>query len=84
MYVELKLRKVREGSHGHDESFFYRDIRDLILCTKNELAEADKYAKEPCWPLTSNADINAQIQKEMLEKRPPFLMLDLFLSVEMV
>ncbi|KAI1718737.1 zinc finger, c4 type (two domains) domain-containing protein [Ditylenchus destructor] len=83
MYVELKLRKVREGSHRRDESFFYRNIRDLILCTKNELAEADNYTKEHCWPLTSNDDINAQLQKDMLEKRPPFLMLDLFLCVEM-
>ncbi|KAI1718738.1 ligand-binding domain of nuclear hormone receptor domain-containing protein [Ditylenchus destructor] len=82
IYVEHKLRQSREATHRQDYSFLDRDIQELIICNQNELTKSEKYTKESNWSLSSNANVNAQIQKEMLERRPPFLTLDLFLSVE--
>ncbi|KAI1730465.1 ligand-binding domain of nuclear hormone receptor domain-containing protein [Ditylenchus destructor] len=81
-YVEHKLRQIREATHRQDYSFLERDIQELIICNRNELTKSEKYTKGSNWVLASNANVNAQIQKEMLERRPPFLTLDLFLSVE--
>ncbi|KAI1705199.1 zinc finger, c4 type (two domains) domain-containing protein [Ditylenchus destructor] len=84
MYVEEKLKKIRESCHWRDDSFFDIDVRELIHGNQNELSQADKYVlkEEPAWTPTHNPHLDVEMQKRMLERWPPFLTLDLFLSVE--
>ncbi|KAI1705883.1 zinc finger, c4 type (two domains) domain-containing protein [Ditylenchus destructor] len=81
VYVEVKVRKIRESSRWLSESVIYRSIRQLLESTnENELAHADQYPKELKWPLT----IDEAIRLEESEKRKPrWLTSDMFLCIEM-
>ncbi|KAI1712697.1 zinc finger, c4 type (two domains) domain-containing protein [Ditylenchus destructor] len=80
VYVELKVRKIRESSRWLSESGKCRDIRELLESNpENVLANADQYPKEFKWPLS----IDEAVRIEAREREPRWLMLDTFLCIEM-
>ncbi|KAI1691618.1 zinc finger, c4 type (two domains) domain-containing protein [Ditylenchus destructor] len=80
VYVELKVQKIRESSHWLSESIIFRSIRELLEFNyENVLAHADQYPKELNWPL----NIDEAHKLEAIERRPKWLMLDIFLCIEM-
>ncbi|KAI1704151.1 zinc finger, c4 type (two domains) domain-containing protein [Ditylenchus destructor] len=84
VYVELKVRKIRESSRWLSESIICRSIRELMDSShENVLAHADQYPKELKWPLTRESDIDETLRLEMNQRRPHWLMLDMFLCIEM-
>ncbi|KAI1704445.1 zinc finger, c4 type (two domains) domain-containing protein [Ditylenchus destructor] len=53
VYVELKVRKIRESSRRLSESVIFLSIRELLESNReNVLANADQYPKELTWPLS--------------------------------
>ncbi|KAI1698380.1 zinc finger, c4 type (two domains) domain-containing protein [Ditylenchus destructor] len=79
VYVELKVRKIRESSRSMSESVIFRSIRELLESNhENVLAHADQYPKELTWPLSIDKAI-------MLESERPlrWITLDVFLCIEM-
>ncbi|KAI1712693.1 zinc finger, c4 type (two domains) domain-containing protein [Ditylenchus destructor] len=53
VYVELKVRKIRESSRWLSKSIIFRSVRELLeSCHENMLAHADQYPKELKWPLS--------------------------------
>ncbi|KAI1708335.1 zinc finger, c4 type (two domains) domain-containing protein [Ditylenchus destructor] len=84
VYVELKVKKIRESSRRLSESVIFRSIRELLeLKNENVLAQADQYPKELKWPLTRVSDIDEALKLEAIEKRPKWFTLDMFLCIEM-
>ncbi|KAI1694778.1 ligand-binding domain of nuclear hormone receptor domain-containing protein [Ditylenchus destructor] len=84
VYIELKVRKIRESSRWPRESVRCRSIRELLESNnENVLAHADQYPKELKWPFTRTSDIDDALKFEMMEGRPNWLMLDMFLCIEM-
>ncbi|KAI1695840.1 ligand-binding domain of nuclear hormone receptor domain-containing protein [Ditylenchus destructor] len=80
VYVELKVRKIRESSRWPRESVRCRSIRELLESDhENVLAHADQYPKELKWPLSSDEALRI---KES-ERRPNWIILDMFLCIEM-
>ncbi|KAI1712680.1 zinc finger, c4 type (two domains) domain-containing protein [Ditylenchus destructor] len=80
VYVELKVRKIRESSRWLSESVIFQSIRELLESNhENVLAHADQYPKELKWPLS----IDEALRLEESEGRPHWLMLDMFLCIEM-
>ncbi|KAI1712692.1 zinc finger, c4 type (two domains) domain-containing protein [Ditylenchus destructor] len=81
VYVELKVKKIRESSRWLSESVIFRSVRELLESKhENVLAHADQYPKELTWPLT----IDEASLLEESEGRPNGLMVDVFLSIEMM
>ncbi|KAI1712694.1 zinc finger, c4 type (two domains) domain-containing protein [Ditylenchus destructor] len=81
VYVELKVRKIRESSRWLSESVIFRSIRELLESNnENVLAHADQYPKELKWPLTYD---EANRFEENEKQKPPWLTSDLFLCIEM-
>ncbi|KAI1712689.1 zinc finger, c4 type (two domains) domain-containing protein [Ditylenchus destructor] len=79
VYVELKVRKIRESSRWLSDSVIFRSIRELLeFNNENVLAHADQYPKELKWPLTLN-----ELKLNASDKRPKWLILDMFLCIEM-
>ncbi|KAI1712698.1 hypothetical protein Ddc_12303 [Ditylenchus destructor] len=77
VYVELKVRKIRESACWPSSS---QSIRELLEShNKNLLAHADLFPKEQKWPLP----IDEALRSEANERRPRWLMLDMFLCIEM-
>ncbi|KAI1695151.1 ligand-binding domain of nuclear hormone receptor domain-containing protein [Ditylenchus destructor] len=79
VYVELKVRKIRESSRSMSESVIFRSIRELLESNhENVLAHADQYPKQLTWPLSIDKAI-------MLESERPlrWITLDVFLCIEM-
>ncbi|KAI1691296.1 zinc finger, c4 type (two domains) domain-containing protein [Ditylenchus destructor] len=79
IYVEQKVRKIRESSRWLSESVIFRSIREVLSNHENVLDHADQYPKENNWPLT----INKAVSIEASERRSKWLMLDIFLCIEM-
>ncbi|KAI1697022.1 zinc finger, c4 type (two domains) domain-containing protein [Ditylenchus destructor] len=80
LYVEQKVRQIRESSRWLSESVISRSIRELLESNhENVLAHADQYPKEHNWPLT----YDEALKLEASEGRPKWLMLDIFLCIEM-
>ncbi|KAI1698526.1 ligand-binding domain of nuclear hormone receptor domain-containing protein [Ditylenchus destructor] len=79
VYVELKVRQIRESSRWLSESVIFRSIRELLSNHENVLAHADQYPKEQRWPLS----MSEVLKLEASERRPYWLMLDMFLCIEM-
>ncbi|KAI1702350.1 ligand-binding domain of nuclear hormone receptor domain-containing protein [Ditylenchus destructor] len=80
VYVELKIRKIRESSRWLSDFVMFRSIRELLESThENVLAHANQYPKDLKWPLS----IDEAIRIEASEGRPRWLMLDIFLCIEM-
>ncbi|KAI1699849.1 zinc finger, c4 type (two domains) domain-containing protein [Ditylenchus destructor] len=80
VYVELKVRQIRESSRWLSESVLFRSIRELLESNhENVLAHADQYPKELKWPLS----MDEALKIETCERRPRWLMLDMFLCIEM-
>ncbi|KAI1699844.1 zinc finger, c4 type (two domains) domain-containing protein [Ditylenchus destructor] len=80
VYVELKVRQIRESSRWLSESVIFRSIRELLESNhENVLAHADQYPKELTWPLT----FDEAIKLEASERRPCWITLDIFLCIEM-
>ncbi|KAI1700982.1 zinc finger, c4 type (two domains) domain-containing protein [Ditylenchus destructor] len=81
VYVELKVRQIRESSRWQSDSVMSLSIGEMLESShKNVLADADQYPKEQKWPFTRPLDI---LQALFLDKRRPhWLMLDTFLSIE--
>ncbi|KAI1712687.1 zinc finger, c4 type (two domains) domain-containing protein [Ditylenchus destructor] len=68
VYVELKVKKIRESSRWLSESVIFRSIRELLESNhENVLAHADQYPKELKWPLT----IDEAARFEEIEKQKP-------------
>ncbi|KAI1712688.1 ligand-binding domain of nuclear hormone receptor domain-containing protein [Ditylenchus destructor] len=81
VYVELKVKKIRESSRWLSESVIFRSIRELLESNhENVLAHADQYPKELKWPLI----FDEVLKLNESGKRPNWLMLDMFLCIEMV
>ncbi|KAI1691381.1 ligand-binding domain of nuclear hormone receptor domain-containing protein [Ditylenchus destructor] len=78
VYVELKVRQIRESSRWLRESVILQGIREVLSNHENVLAHADQYPKELSWPLT----IDEAVKLEASEGRPKWLMLDIFLCIE--
>ncbi|KAI1712690.1 zinc finger, c4 type (two domains) domain-containing protein [Ditylenchus destructor] len=79
VYVELKVKKIRESSRWPSESVIFRSIRELLESShENVLAHAEQYPKELKWPLTLN-----ELKLNASERRPNWLILDMFLCIEM-
>ncbi|KAI1699723.1 zinc finger, c4 type (two domains) domain-containing protein [Ditylenchus destructor] len=76
VYVELKVRKIRESSR---ESVIFQSIRELLSNHENVLAHADQYPKELNWPLT----MQEAAMIEASDRRPKWLILDMYLCIEM-
>ncbi|KAI1701929.1 zinc finger, c4 type (two domains) domain-containing protein [Ditylenchus destructor] len=84
VYVELKVRQIRESSRRLSESVICRSIRELLESKEeNVLAHADQHPKELKWPLTRPADIEEWLKIEWTKRRPHWLVLDMFLCIEM-
>ncbi|KAI1699594.1 zinc finger, c4 type (two domains) domain-containing protein [Ditylenchus destructor] len=80
VYVELKVKKIRESSRWLSESVIFRNIRELLESNnENVLAHADQYPKELKWPLT----FDEAVKLEATERRPHWITLDMFLCIEM-
>ncbi|KAI1703739.1 zinc finger, c4 type (two domains) domain-containing protein [Ditylenchus destructor] len=79
VYVELKVRQIRESSRWLSESVIFRSIREVLSNHENVLDHADQYPKENNRPLT----INKAVSIEASERRSKWLMLDIFLCIEM-
>ncbi|KAI1699725.1 hypothetical protein DdX_17148 [Ditylenchus destructor] len=79
VYVELKVRQIRESSRWLSDSTIFRSIRELLSSQENVLAYADQYPKELRWPLS----MSEVLKLEASERRPYWLMLDMFLCIEM-
>ncbi|KAI1694693.1 zinc finger, c4 type (two domains) domain-containing protein [Ditylenchus destructor] len=79
VYVELKVRQIRESSRWLSESVIFRSIREVLSNHENVLDHADQYPKELTWTLT----INKAVSIEASERRSKWLMLDIFLCIEM-
>ncbi|KAI1699846.1 ligand-binding domain of nuclear hormone receptor domain-containing protein [Ditylenchus destructor] len=79
VYVELKVRQIRESSRWLSESVMFRSIRELLSSQENVLVHADQYPKELTWPLT----FDEALRIEAGERRPRWIMLDIFLCIEM-
>ncbi|KAI1699310.1 zinc finger, c4 type (two domains) domain-containing protein [Ditylenchus destructor] len=79
LYVELKVRKIRESSRCLSKSAIFRSIRELLESShENVLADADQYPKELTWPLTFDEAVKMEADK----KRPRWIMIDMFLCME--
>ncbi|KAI1699806.1 zinc finger, c4 type (two domains) domain-containing protein [Ditylenchus destructor] len=78
VYVELKVRKIRESSRCLSKSQIFRSIRELLSNHENVLAHADQYPKELTWPLTFDEALKMEADK----KRPRWIMIDMFLCLE--
>ncbi|KAI1712682.1 zinc finger, c4 type (two domains) domain-containing protein [Ditylenchus destructor] len=79
VYVELKVRKIRESSRCLNETVIFRSIRELLESDhENALAHADQYPKELKWPLS----IDEALRLDGSDL-PYWLISDLFLSIEM-
>ncbi|KAI1712681.1 ligand-binding domain of nuclear hormone receptor domain-containing protein [Ditylenchus destructor] len=79
VYVELKVKKIRENSRWLCESVIFRTIRELLESNHgNVLAHADQYPEELKWPLTYDEALRLD-GSEM----PKWLMSDMFLCIEM-
>ncbi|KAI1712685.1 hypothetical protein Ddc_12288 [Ditylenchus destructor] len=53
VYVELKVRQIRESSRWLSDSVIFRSIRELLESNHgNVLTQADQYPKELKWPLS--------------------------------
>ncbi|KAI1698685.1 zinc finger, c4 type (two domains) domain-containing protein [Ditylenchus destructor] len=63
VYVELKVRKIRESSRWLSESVIFRSIRELLSNQENVLAHADQYPKELSWPLTFDEALKLSEQR---------------------
>ncbi|KAI1706243.1 ligand-binding domain of nuclear hormone receptor domain-containing protein [Ditylenchus destructor] len=84
VYVERKVRQIRESSRWLSESVICRSIRELLESKhENVLAHADQHPKELKWPLTRPADIEEAHRLEWIKRRPHWLVLDMFLCIEM-
>ncbi|KAI1718168.1 zinc finger, c4 type (two domains) domain-containing protein [Ditylenchus destructor] len=84
LYVEERVRKIRESSHRPSEDVICRSIRELLEPNQqNILACADQYPKENSWPLTSELDMRHEIKRLKRDKQPHFLIMDILLSIEM-
>ncbi|KAI1710295.1 zinc finger, c4 type (two domains) domain-containing protein [Ditylenchus destructor] len=82
VYVELKVRKIRESSRWVSDSVMCLTIRQLLESNhENILARADQYPKEPKWPFSRSSDICKALKIQ--NRRPHWHMLDIFLSIEM-
>ncbi|KAI1693180.1 zinc finger, c4 type (two domains) domain-containing protein [Ditylenchus destructor] len=80
LYVELKVRQIRESSRWLSESVLFQSIRELLEPNhENVLAHADQYPKELNWPLSRDE----AFKLEASEGRPHWLSLDIFLCIEM-
>ncbi|KAI1708333.1 ligand-binding domain of nuclear hormone receptor domain-containing protein [Ditylenchus destructor] len=80
VYVELKVKKIRESSRWLSESVIFRGILDILESNQeNVLAQADQYPKALNWPLT----FDEALMVEAIDRRPKWLMLDTFLCIEM-
>ncbi|KAI1699848.1 zinc finger, c4 type (two domains) domain-containing protein [Ditylenchus destructor] len=80
VYVELKGRQIRESSRWLSESVLFRSIRELLEPNReNALAHADQYPKAVKWPLS----LDEAVRIEARESRPRWIMLDMFLCIEM-
>ncbi|KAI1699263.1 zinc finger, c4 type (two domains) domain-containing protein [Ditylenchus destructor] len=80
VYVELKVRQIRESSRWLSESVIFRSIRELLEPNReNALAHADRYPKELTWPLTYEKALKIELNERPLR----WIMLDLFLCIEM-
>ncbi|KAI1696556.1 Ligand-binding domain of nuclear hormone receptor [Ditylenchus destructor] len=81
VYVELKVQKIRESSRWLRESVIFRSIRELLESNhENVLAHADQYPKEIKWSLPIGEAIKFEAK---CETRPRWLILDIFLCIEM-
>ncbi|KAI1692661.1 zinc finger, c4 type (two domains) domain-containing protein [Ditylenchus destructor] len=79
VYVELKVRKIRESSRWLSESsLLFRSIPELLSNYENVLAHADQYPKELNWPLTYDEALKIELNERPLR----WLMLDIFLCIE--
>ncbi|KAI1716894.1 zinc finger, c4 type (two domains) domain-containing protein [Ditylenchus destructor] len=84
LYVELKVRKIRESSRWLSESVIFRSIRELLEPNhENMLTHADQYPKELKWSLKRSLDIEEELRLEWSQRRPRWLMLDMLLCIEM-
>ncbi|KAI1731364.1 zinc finger, c4 type (two domains) domain-containing protein [Ditylenchus destructor] len=84
VYVEVKIRQIRESSRWLGESVICRSIREILESNhENVLASADQYPKELKWPLTRPSDMDEALRIEKSKRRPHWLMLDMFLCIEM-
>ncbi|KAI1708551.1 zinc finger, c4 type (two domains) domain-containing protein [Ditylenchus destructor] len=82
VYVELKVRQIRESSRWLSDSTICRSIRELLESKhENVLAHASQYPKELRWPLTRPSDIDDRLKKDT--KWPHWIALDMFLCIEM-
>ncbi|KAI1697082.1 zinc finger, c4 type (two domains) domain-containing protein [Ditylenchus destructor] len=80
VYVELKVWKIRESSRWLSDSVMFRSIRELLESNhENVLAHADHFPKELKWPLS----VEEAVKIEASERRPKWLILDIFLCIEM-
>ncbi|KAI1695880.1 zinc finger, c4 type (two domains) domain-containing protein [Ditylenchus destructor] len=79
VYVELKVRQIRESSRWLSEAVIFRSIPELLSSPENVLARADQYPKELNWPLT----YDEALKIEESERRPCWISLDTFLCIEM-
>ncbi|KAI1699845.1 hypothetical protein DdX_17077 [Ditylenchus destructor] len=81
VYVELKVRQIRESSRWLSESVIFRNIRELLEPNReNALAQADQYPKELKWPLA----LDEALMLEVSERPLRWIMLDMFLCIQMV
>ncbi|KAI1691697.1 hypothetical protein DdX_21693 [Ditylenchus destructor] len=79
VYVELKVRQIRESSRWLSESsLLFRSIPELLSNYENVLAHADQYPKELNWPLTYDKALKIELNERPLR----WLMLDIFLCIE--
>ncbi|KAI1707148.1 zinc finger, c4 type (two domains) domain-containing protein [Ditylenchus destructor] len=82
VYVEQKVRQIRESSRWLSDSVMGLSFREILQSNnENILARADQYPKEAQWPFYRPADIHEALRKE--KRRPHFHILDMFLSIEM-
>ncbi|KAI1699847.1 zinc finger, c4 type (two domains) domain-containing protein [Ditylenchus destructor] len=66
VYVELKVRQIRESSRWLSESVIFRSIRELLESNhENVLAHADQYPKELNWPLSMDEADSIQMARTM-------------------
>ncbi|KAI1712700.1 ligand-binding domain of nuclear hormone receptor domain-containing protein [Ditylenchus destructor] len=84
VYVELKVRKIRESSCWPCESVRDRSMRELLESNHdNVLAHADQYPKELKWPFTYDEALKLETERRK-EGCPNWFILDMFLCIEMV
>ncbi|KAI1701497.1 ligand-binding domain of nuclear hormone receptor domain-containing protein [Ditylenchus destructor] len=80
VYVELKIRKIRESSRCPSESVLCKSFRELLESNhENVLAHADQYPKALKWPLS----IDEALKFEESKRRPDWLVTDIFLCIGM-